>query len=178
MASYVKLYRSIWNNPVVTKDAEYLAVWIWLLTHAEWRAGKCVIFGGNKITLESGQITTGRKEISEKTKVEESKVQRILKRFEIEHQIEQVTDHRCRLITIVNWGIYQVSASASEQESEQVIEQQVNKCRTSSEQVLNTNKEYKNNKNIKNNKNHHIYDDDDDEFLRGMEYMQCLTTDG
>ena len=48
----------------------------------------------------------------------ESKVKRILKSFENEHQIEQQTANKNRLITVVNWDKYQ--------SSEQQFEQQVN----------------------------------------------------
>lgn len=138
---YIKLYRSILDNPIVFKDADHFAVWCYLLLMATHN-GRDVIFNGERIRLKAGQLTTGRKMIANKTKVSESKVQRILKTFENEQQIEQVTDHKCRLISIVNWGRYQ--------KSEQVNEQQVNKYRTSSEQVLNTKQECKNGKNEKN----------------------------
>lgn len=138
---YIKLYRSILDNPVVFKDPDYFAVWCYLLLMATHN-GHDVIFGGERIRLQAGQLTTGRKMIANKTKVSESKVQRILKTFENEQQIEQVTDHKCRLITVVNWDKYQ--------KSEQVIEQQVNKYRTTPEQVLNTKQECNNVKNEKN----------------------------
>ena len=131
---YIKLHRSVLDNPVVFKDAEYFAVWCYLLLNATHN-GRDVIFGGERIRLKAGQLTTGRKMIANKTKVSESKVQRILKTFEIEQQIEQVTDHKCRLITILNWQRYQ--------KSEQVNEQQVNRFRTSPEQLMNTKQECK-----------------------------------
>jgi hypothetical protein len=129
------------KNPVVCKDSEYLAVWIYLLlsaTHFEYPE----LFKGKKITLKPGQLITGRKTISLKFDISESKVQRILKTLEIEHQIEQQTSNENRLITILNWNEYQ--------ESEQQNELPVNNERTTSEQRVNT---YKNNKNIKNDKN-------------------------
>ena len=138
---YIKLHRSILDNPVVFKDSDHFAVWCYLLLMAT-HSGCDVIFDGQRIRLKAGQLTTGRRMIAEKTKVSESKVQRILKLFEIEQQIEQVTDHKCRLITIVNWNRYQ--------KSEQVNEQQVNKSRTSPEQVLNTKQERKKEKKEKN----------------------------
>lgn len=95
-----------------------------------------------RITLKKGQLLTGRKSISEKLKIDENKVQRILKILENEHQIEQQTSNQNRLITIVSWDKYQ--------EDEQQIEQQLNNKRTTTEQQVNTNK---NVKNIKNDKN-------------------------
>lgn len=133
--NFIKLYRATLKNPVVMKDADHLAIWIWLLLNVTWTP-KDVWFGGKRITLNPGQMTTGRKRIAEELSVSESKVQRVLKVFESEQMIEQVTDHRSRLISIVSWNRYQ--------SIEQVYEQEVNDFRTGSEQVLNTNKEYKN----------------------------------
>ena len=103
---FIALHRKLLNNPVVCKDADHLAVWIWLLLNAVWDKAD-VVFGGERITLGRGQLTTGRKQIASELHISESKVQRILKRFESEHQIEQRTDRQCRLITIVSWQEYQ-----------------------------------------------------------------------
>lgn len=135
---YLKLFRQTKNNKVVMKDADHLAIWIWLLMEAVFKPTYAT-FGGKQITLQPGQLTTGRKRIASELHISESKVQRVLKRFESEHQIEQRTDRQCRLITIVSWNEYQAS--------EQRIEQQVNNERTTSEQRVNTKEEYKNIKN-------------------------------
>ena len=144
MAGYIKIYRSILDNPVVNKDADHLAVWIYLLCEATHKS-KPDMFGGQKIILKPGQLITGRKKIAAKLKVNESKVQRIIKLFETEQQIEQRTDRQCRLISIVNWNEYQ--------KDEQRNKQRVNNDRTTSEQRVNTKQECKNVKNVKNDKN-------------------------
>ena len=131
MEGYVKIHRQMLKNPVVCKDADHIAIWIYLLlnaTHAE----QDVIFDAKRIRLQPGQLITGRKSISAELLINESKVQRVLKRFEIEQQIEQQTCTKNRLISLLNWGKYQ--------SSEQQIEQQVNNERTTSEQQVNTNK--------------------------------------
>ena len=140
---FIKLHRKVLDNPVVCKDADHLAVWIYLLCMAVWDETE-VMFHGKAISLQPGQLTTGRKEIAVKLNISESKVQRILKSFEIEHQIEQRTDRQCRLITIVSCDSYQFS--------EQRNEQRVNNDRTTSEQRVNTKEEYKN---IRNKEYHH-----------------------
>ena len=138
---YLKLYRKTLDNPTVMKDADHLAIWIWLLMNAkffptdEW-------FGGERITLQPGQFITGRKKISEALGVSESKVQRVLKCYESERMIEQRTDRQGRLITIVSWDEYQAN--------EQSSEQRVNNDRTTSEQRVNTITRKKERKNIKN----------------------------
>lgn len=137
MEGWIKLHRKTLDNPIITKDSDYLAVWIYLLlntTHKEYD----VLFKGERVTLKRGQLLTGRKSISEKLKIDENKVQRILKSLENEHQIEQQKSNKNRLITIVSWDKYQQN------------EQQLNNKRTTTEQQVNTNK---NVKNIKNDNN-------------------------
>lgn len=131
---WVSIHRKIWEWPYA-QDAEYLSVWLFLLTHAAHQPYD-VIFNGSRIKLQIGQLIVGRDFISEKTKVSSSKVQRILKKLEIEQQIEQQTTNKNRLISILNWGLYQ--------KSEQQSEQQLNNKRTTNEQQLNTNNNYNN----------------------------------
>ena len=140
--TYIKLYRRVLKNRHVMKDADHLAIWVWLLMSA-CKYPVEVDFGGECITLRPGQYTTGRKEIAKALGVNESKVYRVLKRFESEHLIEQQTDRHCTLITIVQWDKYQ--------ESEQPTEQEVNNQRTTSEQPVNTKKESKESKERNNN---------------------------
>lgn len=137
---WIKLHRKSLDNPTITKDNDYLAVWLYLLLYATHKEVE-VLFAGEKITLKKGQLITGRKAISDKIKISESKVQRILKVFEIDHQIEQQTSNKNRLISISNWYKYQ--------NSEQPNKQQLDNKRTTNEQQVNTNKNLKKLKNLK-----------------------------
>ena len=139
-SGWIKLHRKLVDNPVVMKDSDYLALWVYLLLQAS-HAPCPIIFKGEKITLKPGQLITGRKVLSSELKIDENKVTRILKTFENEQQIEQQTSNKNRLITIVSWDVYQ--------KGEQRNNQQVNNKRTTDEQQVNTNK---NNKNIKDNR--------------------------
>ena len=104
---FVKLHRKLLNNPIVCKDADHLAVWIWLLLKATWTE-RDVLFGKERIKLKPGQLPpVSRRTIASELHISESKVQRILKLFESEHQIEQRANRQCRLITIVAWNDYQ-----------------------------------------------------------------------
>lgn len=127
MEGWVKTYRKILDNPILTKDSDHLAIWIWLLLTATHQPHDA-LHNGKRITLQPGQLVTGRKKIKEALHIgSESKVERVLTRFENEHQIEQLKCTRNRLITILNWEDYQ--------ESEQPNEQQVNNNRTTSEHI-------------------------------------------
>lgn len=136
MEGWVCLYRKILENPIICKDSDYFAVWCYLLLSATHKKTSA-LFKGKKIVLLPGQLITGRKSIAKKFKIDESKVQRILKTLENEQQIKQQTSSQNRLITIINWYQYQ--------EIEQQNAQQVNNECTTSEQRVNTNNNETNN---------------------------------
>ena len=142
---WIKLHRSLFDNPCVTQSSEHLTIWLYLMTHATPRPYK-TYFAGQEITLQAGQLITSRKSIAKcvNSGISDSKVHRVLKAFENAHQIEQQTSNKNRLITLLNWDKYQMG--------EHQNEQPVNNRRTTNEQQLNTNREYKNidNSNIKN----------------------------
>lgn len=127
---YIAIHRKMLDNPIVCKDTDHMAVWMYLLLNATY-TNYDVLFQGERKTLLPGQLLTGRKSIASQLKVSESKVQRILKLFENEQQIEQQTSNQNRLITILQWTSYQKNG--------QQDEQQMNNNRTTDEQQVNTN---------------------------------------
>ena len=142
MRGYIKLHRQLLDNPIVMKDADHLAVWVYLLlnaAHSEYD----ILDGGKRLTLHPGQLKASRKQIADELKISDSKVQRVLKAFEIEQQIEQQTNSHSRVISICSWSKYQTG--------EQQDEQQVNSHRTASEQQVNPNNNVKKINNINNN---------------------------
>ena len=128
---WIKLHRKILDNPVICKDGETFAVWIYLLLNATHKEMD-VIFKGKRVTLKPGQLIIGRKKIASELKVNEYKVQRILKLLENEQQIAQQTSSRNRLVSILNWNKYQETA-------QQDAQQLHNRCTTDAQQ-LHTNK--------------------------------------
>ncbi len=142
---WIKLHRKMLDNPIVCKDVDHLAVWVYLLLKATHKDIE-KLFGKDIITLKPGQLITGRKKIASQLNISESKVNRIIKRLKNEQLIEQQVNNKGSLVTIRNWELYQ-------NDTEQQNEQQVNNKWTASEQQVNTNKnirnkEYKNNNNI------------------------------
>lgn len=132
---WIKIHRKMLDNPVVFKDADHLAVWMYLLleaTHQDYPK----MFGGKKIVLKPGQLITGRKVISEKTGVNESKVKRILNVFKSEQQIDQQAERYGSIITILSWDKYQCN-------DQQNAQQVTNECPTSDQRVT-TLQEHKN----------------------------------
>jgi len=134
---WFKLYRDL--KPVVIKDPDHLAVFIYLLSEAQFKDGK-TMFGKKEIILKRGQLIIGREKIVKyyggKNKLSSSKVQRVLKNLENEQVIEQLTTPYGRLITVINYEYYQ--------DGEQQSGQRVNNEWTTSEQRVNTIKELKN----------------------------------
>lgn len=135
---WIKVHRKMLQNPVVWKDSDYVAVWLYLLlnaTHKEYP----VLFKGKKIMLQPGQLITGRYAITSSTGVESNKVYRILNFFESEQQIAKQRSSKNSLITLLNWDIYQNDEKQNEKQMQ-------NKCKT-----VEHKQEYKNIKNKRNN---------------------------
>lgn len=135
---WIKLYRKI-KDSWFYKDSNYIHLWVHLLTSANHKE-KEFMFNGKRQKCTPGQFITGRKVLATATGISESKIYRILKAFEAEQLIEQQSNRRNSIITILNWDKYQ--------QSEQLNEQLVNNRRTTSEQLVNTNKNEKNEKKL------------------------------
>ena len=54
---WIKLHRKMLDNPIVMKDADHLAVWVFLLLHAT-HTDYPALFKGKKIMLHPGQLLT------------------------------------------------------------------------------------------------------------------------
>ena len=133
MEGWIKLHRKILENPIVCKDADHLAVWVYLLLHAT-HTERQVLFNGQKITLRPGQLITGRKKIADELSVDASKVKRIIDKFKSDQQIDQQGTNKGSLITVLNWEDYQKS-------DQQIDQQMTSKCPTDDQQVTTNNNE-------------------------------------
>lgn len=132
---WIKIHRKVLENPIVMKDTEHFAIWMYLLlnaTHAEYPA----IFKGERIVLCPGQLITGSISIGNVLKISESKVRRVLKDFVNDGQIDRQTSNKNSLISILNWDFYQGCDGQNE-------EPLTDKCRTTDGQ-LTTNNNIKN----------------------------------
>jgi DNA-binding transcriptional regulator YhcF (GntR family) len=89
------------------KRSAYIHLWIYLLLKADHESGRECFFNNETIKLNRGQILTGRKKMASETGIAESTIERALKRFSGEHQIELRTDRQSRLITINNYDALQ-----------------------------------------------------------------------
>jgi transcription initiation factor IIE alpha subunit len=133
ITGWIKIYRSIINKGWYL-DSEFVHLWIHLIIEATHNDRE-YMWNGKIIKLKAGQFVTGRKKLSEKTGINESKIERILKLFESEQQIEQQKTASSRLISVSCYSKYQ--------NGEQQIEQRMNNQRTTDEQLVNTKQEFK-----------------------------------
>lgn len=133
ISGWIKIYRSIVNKGWYL-DSEYVHLWIHLIIEAT-HSDREYLWNGKLVNLKAGQFITGRKKLSEKTGINESKIERILNLFESEQQIEQQKTATSRLISITYYSQYQ--------QSEQQSEQRMNNERTTDEQRMNTKQELK-----------------------------------
>jgi DNA-binding transcriptional regulator YhcF (GntR family) len=134
---WIKLHRKLLDNPIHLKPT-WFSVWVHLLLLAN-HEDKEFIWNGKKQTITTGQFLTGRKELAKKCGVSPSLIERVLNYLEIEQQIRQQKTTKYRVITILNWNVYQKIDSKSDNK------------RTTNGQQADTNKKYKNEKNDKNN---------------------------
>jgi hypothetical protein len=125
---FIRVYRSL-EKKAWYKKSEYVHLWVHLFIKAT-RKDKEDWFAGQPINLKPGQFITGRKKLAGETGINESKIERILKVFQNDQQIEQLGSNTSRLISILNWHLYQ--------NVEQQNEQRANNERTTGEQRVNT----------------------------------------
>lgn len=125
---YIKMYHSIWEKGW-SKKPNLVALWVYLLCKATHKPIE-YYWNGQTIMLQSGQLITGRKTLSDETGIKESTIERALSYFEKEGQIEQRKTSTSRLISITNWNKFQKG------------EQRMDNGWTTNEQRMDTKQEY------------------------------------
>ncbi len=132
---WVKVHRKTLENPLL-KNPKLFTLWMYLLLRANHTDAKAMI--GNKVIgLKRGQFLTGRKVLSEALDIPETTLERLLGVLESEQQIGQQKLTKYRLISILNYDLYQGDG------------QQTDNKRTTNGQQTDTDKNVKNNKNEK-----------------------------
>jgi uncharacterized protein (UPF0297 family) len=113
---YIKLYRSL-KDKGYYKNSKYVHLWIYLLLKASYTEIE-YLFENKMYHLIPGQLITGRKIISKETGISETTIERILTCFENEQQIEQQKNNKFRIISILNWSMYQQDGQQNEQQTD------------------------------------------------------------
>lgn len=102
---WIKIHRSIWDNPWMYKPYVYL-IWSYILCHVNYQPAE-VIFEGKRITLKSGQGLFKLREMAVLFKIPLTSLHRIINLLKNETQIETQTSPRNTIITVLNWEKYQ-----------------------------------------------------------------------
>lgn len=105
MCGWIKLQRDIMSH-WIAQDNEYLAVWIRMLSEANYEA-QTKMFNGQVITVGRGQFIFGLDSYAEKTKVSVMRLRRLVDLLEKHQMINRVKTSKYSLISIVNYDKYQ-----------------------------------------------------------------------
>lgn len=100
---YVRIFRSLTDKAFYT-DSNFVHLWLHLILKSNHKDN---MVDGR--IIKRGQLKTGRKRLSLETGINESKIERILKYFESENQIEQQKTKKYRVITITYYDKHQKS---------------------------------------------------------------------
>jgi hypothetical protein len=124
---YIFLHRRVLDK-VWASNPDYLSLWVHLLLHASYVETNVMTKGGALIHILPGQLITSRLRMQQDSGINQFKIERILKFFKSEQQIAQQNHGKFRVITILNWSDYQVTA----QENAQHLH---NRCTTDAQQA-------------------------------------------
>lgn len=127
---WIKLHRSLTEKGYYS-DSHYVHLWVHMIIKANHKE-KEFLFNGKLEKVERGQFISGILQLSRETGINKSKVERILKVFESEKQIERVRTNRFSLFTILSYEQHQSDNNRSEKP--------VRSQREASEKPVRTNK--------------------------------------
>jgi len=136
-SGWIRLHRKLLVNPIKANPLA-VALWIHILLRANHQ-NKELYWNDKLICCNRGQFITGRKRLSEQTGIAQHKIEKLLKDLEKMGKITQQKTNKYRIITVLNYNIYQSR------------QQQTNNKPTTNQQQTNTNNNIKND--IKNDNN-------------------------
>lgn len=143
---YIKLSEKILDWEWFT-DGNMLKVWIYLLVNAQqFEDGR-----HRGIEIKTGQVITGRKEISRETGLSEQQVRTCLNRLKSTNEITIESTNQYSLITILKYDIYQSGDVYGNQQNNQDPNQRITNEQPTDNQQITTSKILRNEdiKNIK-----------------------------
>jgi len=105
MTGWIKINRGIANH-WCSADPNFLAVWIRLLSEANFKTKKTMM-NGTPVTINRGSLVFGLNAFSNKSGVSISKLRRILKLLIAESMIDRQKTNKYSIISITNYDMYQ-----------------------------------------------------------------------
>lgn len=134
---YIKLARELLEKPIL-QNPKLLQTWIWCLLKAS-HANHDEMIGLRKVSLTPGQFVTGRYKGASELKMNPNTFWKYLQWLKDNQSLDIKSNNKFSLVTIVNWGLYQVEMFKDNTKNNSKI--------TTKEQQNNTNKNVKNGKN-------------------------------
>lgn len=174
---YLKLWRGIAEKPIWKQSTpEHKTILIQLLIMADFNGNEWE-YKGETYTTKPGQFVTSLKNIAEECGkgISVQNVRSALARFERLGFITNESTKMNRLITIINWGVYQSNEEKSNKDSNNVTNSEVTKNQQRTNKEITTKEEVKKlrskeGKNI--NHLHHQDDVSDEDFKKIVDYYQ------
>lgn len=108
---YIALHRKLLNNPIFD-NPHLLKMWMWCLLKATHKEHEQLI-GLEMVKLKKGQFITGRFAGSKELNVNESTWYKHLKLLEKLSMITLNSNNKYTLVSVTNWGVYQVDRKES-----------------------------------------------------------------
>lgn len=137
---WIKTYRKLQEWEWYT-DSHMVHLFIHLLLEANHRDRRW-----RGITIKRGQVLTSRGKLSFETGISERTIRTCLKRLKATNEVTIQSTNRFTLITICNYGSYQVEENGGDQQSDQPSDQRPTSDRPATDQPSHKNvKNYKKN---------------------------------
>lgn len=143
---YFKLHRELFEKPIWTESTlEQRMVLITLLSMASYKKNTWV-WRGNTYEIEPGQFITSLASIQEKcgNRVSTSRIRTSIEKFENLDFLTNKSTKQGRLITIVNWGLYQSDEEKSQRKSQTTPKNVAKEIATIKNKTLKNYKRFKN----------------------------------
>lgn len=145
MDGWIKLHRALLDKAIwLQSTCEQKTLLITLLLLADHK-GNQWFWNGRKFETQPGQLITSIESLSKQTGISPKKIRTALVKFEKMDFLASKTANTGRVITIVNWGVYQGS---DEEKGKQVGNQRASGGQTVGKQRA-TNKNVKKDKNVR-----------------------------
>ena len=106
MLGWIKLHRKSIESAVF-QNPNLWQVWTYCMMRANHTTQK-ILFNGEEVTLQPGQFITGRYAGAKDCNMKPSTFTDQLNKLKILKMLDITSDNKKSIITLVNWGVYQV----------------------------------------------------------------------
>ena len=106
-SGWVKLYRKLMDNPIWLEERFTKGqAWVDLIMLSNFES-RTIVFDGEKIVIERGQVFTSIVKLSKRWKWDRKTVSKYLVFLEKEGMIKKESDNKKTVITIINYSNFQ-----------------------------------------------------------------------